>query len=284
MTAIGTLEKKVRRLEDVVRRLTASDAIRPVLADPSAVPIGAGDVTEVYLADGSVSTLKIGNQAVTGIKIADAAITNAKIADGEIQNAKIADATIQSAKIASLAADKIVAGSGIINNLTINATLTIGAGGKIVDADGSEWNQNVLKLVSAGAVGDALVLSTAGVDRAYISSDNSNNAIFGLNTGGGAATQPCSIILRNGILELGFNSLGFNTIGVPQFRINRDGDFSFTTSGTSPGRGGGVGVITIANADTVPTTNPSGGGILYVTGGALRYRGSSGTVTNLAPA
>lgn len=48
--------------------------------------------------------------------------------------------------------------------------------------------------------------------------------------------------------------------------------------------GGGSGVIFIANATTVPTTNPSGGGILYVQGGALKYRGSAGTVTTIAAA
>lgn len=58
--------------------------------------------------------------------------------------------------------------------------------------------------------------------------------------------------------------------------------FSFWVYG--PTHGDGVKVIYIGNAGTVPTTNPSGGGVLYVTGGALRYRGSSGTVTNLAPA
>jgi hypothetical protein len=49
-------------------------------------------------------------------------------------------------------------------------------------------------------------------------------------------------------------------------------------------QGGGVGVIGIANAGTVPTTNPSGGGILYVEAGALKFRGSSGTITTIAAA
>lgn len=48
--------------------------------------------------------------------------------------------------------------------------------------------------------------------------------------------------------------------------------------------GSGVGVIGIANATTVPSINPTGGGALYVEGGALKYRGSSGTVTVIAPA
>ncbi len=48
--------------------------------------------------------------------------------------------------------------------------------------------------------------------------------------------------------------------------------------------GGGEGCIFIANATTVPTTDPTGGGLLYTEAGALKYRGSSGTVTQLAPA
>jgi hypothetical protein len=49
-------------------------------------------------------------------------------------------------------------------------------------------------------------------------------------------------------------------------------------------QGGGAGVIGIANAGTVPTSNPSGGGVLYVEAGALKFRGSSGTITTIAAA
>jgi hypothetical protein len=48
--------------------------------------------------------------------------------------------------------------------------------------------------------------------------------------------------------------------------------------------GGGSGVIGIANATTVPTSNATGGGILYAEGGALKWRGSSGTITTIAAA
>jgi hypothetical protein len=48
--------------------------------------------------------------------------------------------------------------------------------------------------------------------------------------------------------------------------------------------GGGQAVVFIGNATTVPTTNPTAGGILYVDSGALKYRGSSGTVTTIAAA
>jgi hypothetical protein len=53
---------------------------------------------------------------------------------------------------------------------------------------------------------------------------------------------------------------------------------------SSPGFGGGQAVTYIGNASAVPTTNPSGGGILYVESGALKYRGSSGTITTLGAA
>jgi len=52
----------------------------------------------------------------------------------------------------------------------------------------------------------------------------------------------------------------------------------------APSVGGGRGVIFIANAAVVPTTDPTGGGILYCEGGALKYRGSGGTVTTIANA
>lgn len=62
------------------------------------------------------------------------------------------------------------------------------------------------------------------------------------------------------------------------------GNFSFGKEGVSPDYGGGVGVIFLENCTTIPITNPVGGGILYVTGGALTYRGSGGTITTIGPA
>ncbi len=48
--------------------------------------------------------------------------------------------------------------------------------------------------------------------------------------------------------------------------------------------GGGVGVVAVGNATTAPASNPTGGGVLFAEGGALKWRGSSGTVTTIAPA
>jgi hypothetical protein len=48
--------------------------------------------------------------------------------------------------------------------------------------------------------------------------------------------------------------------------------------------GGGTGVIGITNAGTAPTSNPTGGGVLYAEGGALKWRSPNGVVTTMAPA
>lgn len=40
----------------------------------------------------------------------------------------------------------------------------------------------------------------------------------------------------------------------------------------------------IGNVASLPTGNPVGGGFLYVHGGALKFRGTSGTITTIAPA
>lgn len=46
----------------------------------------------------------------------------------------------------------------------------------------------------------------------------------------------------------------------------------------------GSGVQFFSNAAVVPSTTPTGGGVLYVQAGALKYRGSSGTITTIAVA
>lgn len=54
--------------------------------------------------------------------------------------------------------------------------------------------------------------------------------------------------------------------------------------GSSAGAGSGSNVLGMANAIAVPSTNPTSGGVLYAEAGALKWRGSAGTVTQLAAA
>lgn len=89
-----------------------------------------------------------------------------------------------------------------------------------------------------------------------------------LGWGSGSTTRDVTLFRASaGVLETaGTLHAGTN------FRLN-------TTS-----LGGGTGVLAMANAGTPPALTPTGGGVLYVSGGALLYKGSSGTVTTIAPA
>jgi len=46
--------------------------------------------------------------------------------------------------------------------------------------------------------------------------------------------------------------------------------------------GSGTKVVFIGNCSAAPSGTPTGGGVLYVESGALKYKGSSGTVTTIA--
>ncbi len=69
--------------------------------------------------------------------------------------------------------------------------------------------------------------------------------------------------------------------GTEQLRVEASG---IAIGGGAGSYGGGTGVAFMANRTAAPTSNPTGGGILYAEAGALKWRGSSGTTTTIAPA
>jgi hypothetical protein len=79
-------------------------------------------------------------------------------------------------------------------------------------------------------------------------------------------------------------SLGFRALSDDSVIFISAGSRNLQLFSATSSVGGGNGVLGIANATTVPTSNPTGGGILYVEAGALKYRGSSGTITTLGAA
>jgi hypothetical protein len=58
---------------------------------------------------------------------------------------------------------------------------------------------------------------------------------------------------------------------------------SISLGSSTPSLGGGKLVVFVQNCQTAPTSSPVGGVILYAQGGALYVKGSSGTVTQIAP-
>ncbi len=64
------------------------------------------------------------------------------------------------------------------------------------------------------------------------------------------------------------------------FSIDTNGSFGFNGASFASG----IKVLFIGNASTLPSGTPTGGGVLYCDGGALKYKGSGGTVTTLGVA
>lgn len=142
-------------------------------------------------------------------------------------------------------------------------------GNQVIDAN----------LTSAlGARRGILVNSTALV-RAVVSGNSVHDPQAKLTARLDIASSTAVLVFGN---DIGGNHAGavasFNQPFVVPSSVLIAGAFS--TSGT----GGGQGVLGIRNATTVPTTNPASGGVIYIEAGALKYRGSAGTVTTLGPA
>ena len=72
----------------------------------------------------------------------------------------------------------------------------------------------------------------------------------------------------------------FSILTDNKFRSRWENDGNIGLNGNIASYGGGVGVIAIANAVTPPTTNPSGGFVLYGMNGYLAIRSPNGDVFN----
>lgn len=182
--------------------------------------------------------------------------TDIDIASGAIANAQVAAAAaITTDKIAALTAGRLVVtdASGFMTGSlftydTASATIGVGTG------------TNLRLQNKSGAF-------------------STTNAYLDLNDSSGA--------------KLAYTSDDYFLVGNGQLDAITAGGLGMRiTSGTLPNVafigagsfGSGVGVIFVANVNTAPSSNPTGGGILYVEAGALKYRGSSGTVTTIANA
>jgi hypothetical protein len=147
-----------------------------------------------------------------------------------------------------------------------------------VSATNPEYNQPVLRIKQAGERGGA----------ASIRIDDPNPDIEFVETGlpgSDPAAGKFEIAVQADRLQINgrkADDTGFETIVVFQ-RVGTGGNIGFRAT-KNKDFGGGQGVIAIANASVAPVANPTDGGILYVEGGALKYRSPSGVVTVIAPA
>lgn len=122
-----------------------------------------------------------------------------------------------------------------------------------------------------------LTRTTTSAGSAYLGADSSGMTFYS-----GDATH--RMLMTTAALSpatSGGLTLGSATLPWGHFYLGNGGeDFYFNSTSV----GGGTGVMAVANATANPSSNPTGGGILYATGGAGTWRGSGGTVTTFGPA
>jgi hypothetical protein len=168
---------------------------------------------------------------------------------------------------------------GLIGNgreLTVSSSATDSLGRLNLQGTRSGSSGNIAS-ITAFNNSTPVAQITAGLDGA---SDAGSFSITTKPTGGSLAAR--MVFSSSGSVSPGAdNSQQF---GSSSLRWSNAFAYNFTLGQNAPSLGGGAGVQFIGNAATVPTSNPTGGGILYVEAGALKYRGSSGTVTTIAPA
>ncbi len=211
------------------------------------------------------------------------------------------------ARITAAGSFQVTATSPVISvqATTNNRTITIDPANGAIDA-----TNTALHLNRSNALSVAIGLSSDS--RLSVGQGGATPApsILFASNGGGLTGVPVAIV-RGAASQSAVLQSWQNSAGTQLASVSADGSMSCnqmqftsggilgsggqTSFGPGPSRnvylnaaggnyGGGLAVTFIGNASTVPTSNPTGGGILYVEAGALKFRGSSGTITTIANA
>jgi len=154
-------------------------------------------------------------------------------------------------------------------------------------ATNPEYNQPVLHIKQKSVAGGA---ASIRIDDPNPDIEFVETGLTGTDPGAGKfeiAVQADRLQINGRSAAVSPDKKGFDTIIVFQ-RPAAGGNigFGFKEAKDFKEFGGGQGVIAIVNASVAPSPfkNLAGAGILYVEDGALKYMGSKGTVTTIAPA
>jgi hypothetical protein len=153
----------------------------------------------------------------------------------------------------------------------------------VIEATNPEYNQPALRIKQAGERGGA---ASIRIDDPNPDIEFVETGLTGTDPNAGKfeiAVQADQLQINRRKAGVGPNK-GFETIAVFT-RSAAGGNIGFGCPEAHYQKfGGGKGVIVIANASVAPTRNVAGAAILHVEDGALKYRGSQGTETVIAPA
>jgi len=213
--------------------------------DATGVAIGATSASYLLDVRGTDTTFVFFSGLTKAVRFVGSASTS------KIEGVDNTNASYQPLSIGGSALDFSLSGS---TAMTLNSTgLGVGVSPTYnIDVLGATLPTIAVRATSAGASNARLYLECAGTNSGHITYNRSLQALTLGATGGTTA-------------QVTLDSVGNVGVGV-------------TTFGTSAAK-----VLGLANA-TAPSTSPAGMGQLYVESGALKYRGSSGTVTTIAAA
>jgi hypothetical protein len=211
---------------------------------------GAPGASGVISVTAPITNTGTSSSAIIGITQSSLSLTKSQISDFTSGTVANISGTVTASQVSGLSST--YASLGAANAFTV--------GGHSITAEATAVKPLVIKAITGQSANLQEWQNSAGTALAFISASGQIKTTTNLQT---PNIQNATDGLTNIVISTARNiQLGSGTLSV----------------------GGGSAVIGIANASTVPTSNPTGGGILYVEAGALKYRGSSGTITVIAPA
>jgi hypothetical protein len=252
----------VKAINQIITASTASDSIKT-----------SGGVTAGGTASTTTNSLSLVNSSATVIGGRNA---NAQIFSGS------------TAPIASAVGGTIQSIASGINPLVTMATAHGLAAGDLVTLAGTSGNLYNGTFVVSSPSGTTFNITYSAVTSGQASAAGT------VSTPAQASITPRSAgttgLIVKGVASQATNLQEWqNSSGTVVARVNgsglvaANGGLAVASStntfinGSATGVGGGVGIMAIGNVTTAPTSNPTGGGVLYVNTGAFAYRGTSGT-------
>jgi hypothetical protein len=283
----------------------------------------AGRISSGQNVSGNQICAVAGSATTTGAIIRGAASQTANLQEWQNSSATVLSGISNNGQFYAgangiLTANPTVPTSVVINSTT-QATVTYGLTASVV----SIGQQVYISGMTGINTGYYYVTSTAGSAGAWTFTISGTFVVGTVTVGTGTFSHPSQISISpasNGSPSLVIKNLGTSATQIgdaiqvlpsnsttPLFAVTSSGQVKTTSIANSSGStaisldttagtrnvtlasgsgtyGGGSGVININNSTVVPTSNATSGGLLYVEAGALKWRGSSGTVTVIAPA
>ena len=164
------------------------------------------------------------------------------------------------------------------NAITFTQAMTLDASGNL--GIGTTSPATLLHVNGSNSIARFSGASTSLSAYQTFFNNSAAQAYFGIESSSGTGILGSGSAYSMVLTTASTNPLIFGTNGAERARIDSSGNLGLGVSsfGTSAAK-----VLGLANA-TAPSSSPAGMGQLYVEGGALKFRGSSGTVTTIAPA